>query len=410
VVLVVACGSRPAPVTAPPPGAHGVEAAEPAAPTEAPPPQAPVVNLDIDSKDVLARDDEADESFVKHVLIGWKDLESAYNGALDPRAKARTQAEAAQLATKIADDLRRDVHGLDAAIKQYSEDPGSLALEPYDVKPTEPFVPEFKSLALRLAIDEVGIVKTRFGYHVIVRVAPPPPDPVQSNDILGRAADPGPVFIRYIALPWDADTKADADKRATALLAEVRKGGDLAKLAAKYSTQFVSKDTEEIAADAQLPEGFKSLALRLKVNEAGLVSEKHTWIVIKRVAPPKPDALESTAIMARKPTTEHAKVKHILVGWAEVNADDPRAKKRTRKELDKLVKDTVKKLKKGAAIEPLMKELSEDPGSADSGEAYDVTPDAGLVEPFKKLSLRLQVGEVGVVKTQFGIHIIERTE
>ena len=74
------------------------------------------------------------------------------------------------------------------------------------------------------------------------------------------------------------------------------------------------------------------------------------------------------------------------------------------------MKETVAKLKKGEKIEPLMKSLSEDPGSAATGEGYDVTPDAGLVEPFKQLSLRLKVGEVGVVKTQFGIHIIQRTE
>ena len=58
----------------------------------------------------------------------------------------------------------------------------------------------------------------------------------------------------------------------------------------------------------------------------------------------------------------------------------------------------------------LMAELSEDPGSAKSGQSYDVTPDAGLVEPFKNLSLRLNKDEVGVVKTQFGIHIIQRVE
>ena len=57
-----------------------------------------------------------------------------------------------------------------------------------------------------------------------------------------------------------------------------------------------------------------------------------------------------------------------------------------------------------------MKELSEDPGSAASGNSYDVTPDAGLVQPFKDLGLRLKVGEIGAVKTQFGIHIIQRTE
>ena len=57
-----------------------------------------------------------------------------------------------------------------------------------------------------------------------------------------------------------------------------------------------------------------------------------------------------------------------------------------------------------------MKELSEDPGSARSGNTYPVDPNAQLVPPFKDLSLRLKVNEVGVVKTQFGIHIIKRTD
>jgi parvulin-like peptidyl-prolyl isomerase len=70
----------------------------------------------------------------------------------------------------------------------------------------------------------------------------------------------------------------------------------------------------------------------------------------------------------------------------------------------------VAKLVKGAKIEPLMAELSEDTANAKSGEPYPVTADASLVAPFKNLSLRLKVGEVGVVKTQFGIHIIKRVE
>ena len=85
-------------------------------------------------------------------------------------------------------------------------------------------------------------------------------------------------------------------------------------------------------------------------------------------------------------------------------------KARDRAALEKLVKTTVASLKKGTKIEPLMADLSEDPGSAKSGEGYDVTPDAGFVPPFKNLSLRLKVGEVGVVKTDFGIHIIQRVE
>jgi parvulin-like peptidyl-prolyl isomerase len=57
-----------------------------------------------------------------------------------------------------------------------------------------------------------------------------------------------------------------------------------------------------------------------------------------------------------------------------------------------------------------MAELSEDPGSAKSGRSYDVTPDARLVGPFKNLSLRLNPGEVGVVRSSFGIHIIQRVD
>lgn len=108
--------------------------------------------------------------------------------------------------------------------------------------------------------------------------------------------------------------------------------------------------------------------------------------------------------------TAKAKVKHILLGWKEVHAEDPRGKNRDRATLEKMVKSVLDNLKKGTHIEPLMADLSEDPGSATSGESYDVTADASFVEPFKKLSLRLKVGEFGVVKTDFGLHIIQRIE
>jgi parvulin-like peptidyl-prolyl isomerase len=55
--------------------------------------------------------------------------------------------------------------------------------------------------------------------------------------------------------------------------------------------------------------------------------------------------------------------------------------------------------------------FSEDsPSAVKSGASYDVTPDASLVQPFIDLSLRLKVGEIGVVKTEFGLHIIKRIE
>src|SRR5678815_3092663 len=104
-----------------------------------------------------------------------------------------------------------------------------------------------------------------------------------------------------------------------------------------------------------------------------MVKSPFGWHIIKRVPPPPPDPLESADILKRPQETQKAKVKHILIGWKDLNAGgDERAKNRTRPQLEQLVKQTLAKLKGGAKIEPLMKELSEDPGSSKTGEGYDV--------------------------------------
>lgn len=389
-------------------------------------------SADLDSKDILARTETSPEVDVKHVLLGWSDLAQAYGGNLDPRAAKRTQADAAKLATEILGKLKKDPAQIDALVKQHSEDPGSLRGDPYTVRADAPFVPEFKNLALRLKVNEAGIVKTRFGYHVMVRTTPPPPpppDPIASNDILARPPTKDRVHVQHILLGWKgvpaarpnqdpraaARDKAAADKQATELLARVRAGEDMAKLMKEFSEDPGSKDTGRVyeVQPGRMVPPFEALSVRLNLDEAGLVATDFGWHVIKRVPPPPPpppDALDSVDILKREPVTQQAKVKHVLLGWAEVNAGDERGKKRTRAELEKLVKKTMARLAKGEKIEPIMKELSEDPGSAASGEGYDVTPDAGLVQPFKDLGLRLKVGEVGAVKTQFGIHVIQRVE
>ena len=384
---------------------------------------------DIDSKDILARTDPSPEAYVKHVLLGWRDLTAVYRGHLDPRAAKRSNAEAATLAQDIAAKLKADPDSINALIKEHSEDPGSLSGEPYVIKSDTPFVPEFKNLSLRLKEKEVGIVKTTFGYHVVERVAKPPPDPLESADILARPAEAGPVLVQQLVLGWKdtpsaqasradpramARTKADADKLAKELLDKVRSNGDMAKLMKEYSEDPATKDSGkpyDVSATTQYVDGFKNLALRLKLNEAGLVKTPFGWHLVKRILPPPPppDRLETVDILKRKPDTGKLKVKHILLGWTEVHVEDDRAKKRDRKTLEKLVKDIVAKLKKGDPIEPLAAELSEDPGSK-AGIAVDVTPESNLVPQFKDMAQRLKVGEIGVVKTDFGIHIMKRVE
>ena len=127
---------------------------------------------------------------------------------------------------------------------------------------------------------------------------------------------------------------------------------------------------------------------------------------------PQTSDVISSDILAREPLANSAMVKHILIGWNDGSdgPKDDRAKKRSKKDAEDLVKSLMTQLKGGADFDAMMKQYSEDPGSAGSGRAYAVAPDAQLVIEFKQLGLRLKVGEVGVVQSDYGFHIMKRTE
>ncbi len=109
--------------------------------------------------------------------------------------------------------------------------------------------------------------------------------------------------------------------------------------------------------------------------------------------PASPDPA-SDEIMARDADTNHAVVKHIVIPAGD----------------KALALDLLRRVRAGEAIEPLMKQHSKDPGSADSGESYDVRPDSELVFEFKRMGLRLRVGEAGLVESNFGWHVMKRIE
>ncbi len=110
-------------------------------------------------------------------------------------------------------------------------------------------------------------------------------------------------------------------------------------------------------------------------------------------------------ILAREPVSNTAQIKHILIGWKGTD-QDPRADKRSKAEAEGVVKGLMAQIKGGADFDALMKQYSEDPGSASLAKAYTVSPDASLVIEFKQLGLRLQLNEVGVVESEYGFHIM----
>ena len=56
-------------------------------------------------------------------------------------------------------------------MKNTSEDRGSASSgRPYNVSPDAQLVIEFRQLGLRLKVDEVGVVESDFGFHIIKRI------------------------------------------------------------------------------------------------------------------------------------------------------------------------------------------------------------------------------------------------
>jgi peptidyl-prolyl cis-trans isomerase D len=141
--------------------------------------------------------------------------------------------------------------------------------------------------------------------------------------------------------------------------------------------------------------------------------------VDNHVTPPPADPpisdVVSKDMMQREPIANTAKVKHILIGWKDLGEAyggrlDPRAAGRTKAEAENVVRSVMAQIKSGADFDALMKKFSEDPGSASSAREYTVAPDAQLVIEFRLIGLRLKVGEIGVVESDFGFHIVKRTE
>lgn len=71
-------------------------------------------------------------------------------------------------------------------------------------------------------------------------------------------------------------------------------------------------------------------------------------------------------------------------------------------------KDLQKKLQEGKSFEELAKDFSLCPSNARAGDLGEF-PKGRMVPAFEKALLQLKVGEIsGIVKTQFGFHLIQR--
>jgi hypothetical protein len=134
--------------------------------TELAPPTSPVVSASILEREPLANTVEA-----KHILIGWKDV-GRDGKPHDERAKKRDKAAAETEVKSIVGQLRANAATFEALMKSHSEDPGSATYgRAYRIAHDDAnFDSDFRRLAIRLYVDEIGVVESQFGFHIIKRV------------------------------------------------------------------------------------------------------------------------------------------------------------------------------------------------------------------------------------------------
>lgn len=170
---------------------------------------------------------------------------------------------------------------------------------------------------------------------------------------------------------------------------------------------------------SDLGESAKSAVEKLKAGEiaSALVSVEGEYIYNETTqSAQKENGVEVVRLVEKDEAVKNkkeVKTAHILISYKGASGA-PESVTRTEDEAKKLAEEVRTKALGGEDFAKLAKQYSDDPGTKDNGGVLDVavTDGAGLVQPYKDASLKLQkAGELSdVTKSEFGFHTIKALE
>jgi peptidyl-prolyl cis-trans isomerase D len=161
-----------------------------------------------------------------------------------------------------------------------------------------------------------------------------------------------------------------------------------------YNAHYVKKGSMNPSIDSIVSKGIAGTVI-------GPVEEGKKMVVYK--------------VLGKKTSSDSAKVRHLLIaykGSARADSTVRRSKEQAKMLADSLMKVVKSKKKK---LEDLVAKYTDDPGSknAPDGKAGNkgdygwFTEESGFVPAFKNAGLQGKKGEVTLVETEFGYHLIE---
>jgi parvulin-like peptidyl-prolyl isomerase len=127
-----------------------------------------------------------------------------------------------------------------------------------------------------------------------------------------------------------------------------------------------------------------------------------------------PAAKQAEAAPTPPPTPpaeeERVAASHVLIQYKGSMRASPDVK-RTKDEAKKLAAEVLNKAKKGQDFAGLAKQYSDEPGAKDRAGNLGKFGKGQMVKPFSDAAFALKPGQVSdIVETDFGFHVIKRTE